>query len=295
MYNQNYIEEAELSYLYNYDAEREDYKLKDVITAPYNRKARKRLKDEIIDKHPKAEKFFNRPIVKNLGKVWHAASVATLVIGGATLAVLGAPALAGFAGVGAAGAGAAGAGAAGAGAAGAGAAGAGAAGAGAGGLGGLLSLKNLSIFKPVMQASLKGKGEQTNGLNIKDMTEKFLKSKGEKSTGTADGDVLKVAGFFENIFKKAENGEGDEKDKFLLNLFKGTQEKVLGEKGFLDKLITGDDAASDTPIAPQAIESKVTLNKQTKEKTETEAAPGKMNIALIVGAAVVLFFMMKKR
>lgn len=242
MYNQNYIEEAELSYLYNYDADREDFKVKNL----FSKKGRQEIRDEISEKHPKLGKVLDSKAFKILSKV--ALIGGAVALAGPALAALG-PAYVG----------------------------------GASG-----SAKTLTGFKPAMQAFLKKKGVKTNGLPLKDVVSKFLKAKGEKSTD-AENDLGKVAGFFSKIKERKEKGTANEEDNFLSDLIDGTAKKLEMEgETLLNKMITGEDAAEDTP--------KATPDSATPAAaTATEAAPGKMNIALIVGAAVVLFFMMKKR
>jgi len=237
MYNENYIEEAELSYLYNYDADREDFKLKQI----FSKKGRQEIKEEISEKHPKLGKVLDSKAFKILSKV--ALIGGAVALAGPALAALG-PAYVGTASG---------------------------------------SAKTLTGFKPAMQAFLKKKGVKTNGLPLKDVVSKFLKAKGEKSTD-AENDLGKVAGFFQKIKERKEAGKGDKEDNFLSDLIDGTANRLEKEgETLLNKMITGEDAAPDSPTATP------------EPDTTTEAAPGKMNIALIAGAAVVLFFMMKKK
>jgi hypothetical protein len=239
--NNNYIEEAELSYLYNYD-DQENYRLKDWLS----KKGRQEIRDEIKEKAPKLGKILDSKVFKGLSKV--ALIGGAVALAGPALAALG-PAYVGTASG---------------------------------------SAKTLTGFKPAMQAFLKKKGVKTNGLPLKDVVKKFLKAKGETSTG-AENDLGKVAGFFSKIKERKAEGKGNEEDNFLSDLIDGTTKRLETEgETLMNKMITGEDAAPDSPTAtPEST--------GTATGTTTETAPGKMNIALIAGAAVVLYFLMKKK
>ena len=118
-------------------------------------------------------------------------------------------------------------------------------------------------------------------------TKKFLKAKGEKSTN-AESDLEKVGGFFAKIKDRKAKNNGSEEDNFLSDLIDGTANKLEMEgENLLTKMITGADAADETPVAPK--------QETPAAAAAAETTPGKMNIALIIGAAVVLYFLMKRR
>lgn len=244
MERSTYIDEVELSYLYNYNGEdREDFKLKQI----FSKKGRQEIRDEISEKHPKLGKVLDSKAFKVLSKV--ALIGAGVALAGPALAALGPAYVGGGAASG--------------------------------------SARTLTAFKPAMQAVLKKKGIKTNGLPLKDVVKKFLKAKGETSTD-AENDLVKVSGFFKGIREKKAAGKANEDESFLNDLIDGAANKIAMEgEGLIEKMITGEDAAADTPTAtPEA----------PATATAPEAAPGgKMNIALIAGAAVVLYFIMKRK
>lgn len=243
MERSTYIDEVELSYLYNYNGEdREDFKLKQI----FSKKGRQEIREEIKEKHPKLGKVLDSKAFKVLSKV--ALIGGGVALAGPALAALGSTYVAGGAASG--------------------------------------SARTLTAFKPAMQAVLKKKGVKTNGLPLKDVVKKFLKAKGETSSD-AENDLVKVSGLFKKIREKKAEGKANEEEGFLSDLIDGAANKIAMEgEGLIEKMITGEDAAADTPTAP----------KEETTTTTAEGAPGgKMNIALIAGAAVVLYFIMKRK
>lgn len=255
MERSTYIDEVELSYLYNYNGEdREDFKLKNL----FSKKGRQEIRDDISEKHPKLGKVLDSKAFKVLSKV--ALIGGGIALAGPALAALGSTYVAGGAATG--------------------------------------SAKTLTGFKPAMQAVLKKKGIKTNGLPLKDVVKKFLKAKGEKSTNAAD-DLTKVARLFQGVREKKMEGTANEEESFLSDLIEGTANRIAKEgEGLIEKMITGEDAATDTPPAPKEPEKPAEKPASTdpeKPTTDPEKPEGgKMNIALIAGAAIVLYFLAKR-
>lgn len=252
------IQEIEMeNFLANYDAsEPQNYRFKDL----FSKDGRERITEEIKSKHPKIKKALDKhPALEKAVKgamVVGTAYAATLAASGVAAGVYFAgPAIAGVAGTGGA---------------------ATAAG----------NASALAVFKPAMQAILKGKGESTNGLSLKDIAGKFLKSNGKKSKNASD-DFSFISDYFAAKIGKAKRDGASPEDVLINNLIDGTA-KAIGDKGasFLSDLITGGDAAPDTPLAPEA-----------KAGTDTAAEKpegDKKNIYLILGAIVLIVLLARK-
>jgi hypothetical protein len=214
----------------------------------FSKDGRERITEEIKDKHPKVKKARDKhPILEKAVKTAMAATAAQAAIA----AVSGAAAAAYF--------------------------GAGAIGAGSAG--------SLAVFKPAMTATLKSKGESTNGLPLKDIAAKFLKANGKTSKNAKD-DFGFIADYFASKMSKAKRDGASAEDTLINNLIDGTA-KAIEEKGgaFLSDLITGNDAAPDTPLAPTA-----------KGGTTTEMPEGdKKNMYLILGAIVLIVIFAAKK
>ena len=245
-----------MGYLMNYDGEREDFRVKDL----FSKDGREKITEEIKDKHPKIKKALDKhpgleKAVKGamvVGTAYGATLAASALAAGVYFA---GPAIAGVAGTGGA---------------------ATAAG----------NASALAVFKPAMTAVLKSNGQKTNGLPLKDVIAKFLKLKGTESLG-AESDFPKIAEFFGKIKDKVNGGKGSEADKLLSDLIDGTAKNIIDKGGdFVAKMITGDDAANDTPKAQPEPGPAPT----TKDSTQG----GGMNIGLIIGALVLVFILAKK-
>jgi hypothetical protein len=245
------------NYLHNYDAsEPQNYKFKDL----FSKDGRERITEEIKDKHPKVKKALDKhPILEKAVKT----ALAYEAAGAAVLAAVGVGAAVYFGGGAIAGA--------------ASAAGTGAAASG----GGIAS--GMAVFKPAMQAILKGKGEQTNGLSLKDIAGKFMKANGKKSKN-GESDFAFISDYFAEKMNKAKRDGASAEDKLINNLIDGTA-NAIGEKGasFLKDLITGNDAAPDTPLAPAA-----------NKKDEETPGMDKKNLYLILGAIVLIVILARK-
>jgi hypothetical protein len=235
------------NYLFNYDASEPVNHFK--LKDLFSKDGRERITEEIKDKHPKVKKALDKhPILEKAVKTAMAATAAQVVI----QAAAGAAAAAYF--------------------------GAGAIGAGSAG--------SLAVFKPAMVATLKSKGEATNGLPLKDIVAKFLKANG-KTSKSAGSDFGFISDYFAAKMGKAKRDGASPEDTLINNLIDGTA-KAIQEKGgaFLSDLITGNDAAPDSPLAPEA-----------KGGTPTEMPEGgdKKNMYLILGAIVLIVIFAAKK
>jgi hypothetical protein len=241
------ITDLEMSYLENYDASANDALVEHFkVKDLFSKAGRERITEEIKDKHPKVKKALDKhPILEKAVKTAMAYEAA--MVGMAALTV---GAAAAYYGAGAIGAGSAG---------------------------------SLAVFKPAMQASLKAKGQATNGLSLKEIAAKFMQANGKKSTD-AKGDFSFISEYFAKKMEKVKSKGGTDEDKLFNNLIDGTA-NAIQEKGanFLKDLITGDDAAPDSPLA-------------SKEDNATGGGMGSnKNMMLILGAIVlVLFFANRK-
>lgn len=148
----------------------------------------------------------------------------------------------------------------------------------------------LAMFKPAMQATLKAKGKQTNGLSLENITKLFLASKGKKSKN-ASSDFDLVSNIFGAIGDKVKSKTATSEDEFLNNLIEGTINAATEKgAGFVNDLITGNDAAKDTPLADEPSANEI---KQTKD-LRTETPTGNKNMLLIFGAIVLIIIFAKK-
>jgi hypothetical protein len=235
------ITDIEMSYLENYDASVEHFKVKDL----FSKEGRERITEEIKDKHPKVKKALDKhPILEKAVKTAMAATAAQ-----GAIAAISAAAAAAYFGAGSLGAGSAG---------------------------------SLAVFKPAMQASLKGKGQATNGLSLKEIAAKFMSANGQKSTD-AKGDFGFISDYFAKKMEKVKSKGGSDEDLLFNNLIEGTA-NAIQEKGgqFISDLITGNDAAPDSPLAP---------------KTETDGGGmgSNKNMMLIIGAIVLIVFFANRK
>jgi hypothetical protein len=144
--------------------------------------------------------------------------------------------------------------------------------------GALAEAGGLAVFKPAMQAVLKSKGESTNGLPLKDIAAKFMKSKGKSSTGVS-GDYSFISDYFGEKMDKLKREGGSPEDQLINNLIDGTV-NTIKDKGadFVNDLITGNDAAPGTPLA----------NPDTSKKDDETKTGDKKNMLLIFGAIVLI-------
>jgi hypothetical protein len=143
------------------------------------------------------------------------------------------------------------------------------------------SAGSLAVFKPAMVASLKAKGTATNGLPLKDIIAKFMSANGQKSTD-AKGDFGFISEYFAKKMEKVKSKGGSDEDLLFNNLIEGTA-NAIKEKGgqFVSDLITGNDAAPDTPLAPKA---------------ETDGGMGSnKNMMLILAAVVLILFFANRK
>ena len=149
----------------------------------------------------------------------------------------------------------------------------------------------LAMFKPAMQATLKAKGKETNGLSLENITKLFLASKGKKSKN-ASSDFDLVSSIFGAIGDKVKNKTATSEDEFLNNLISGAI-NMATEKGanYVNDLITGNDAAKDTPLADEPTANEI---KQTKDLKTTTETTGNKNMLLIFGAIVLILIFAKK-
>lgn len=240
------ITDLEMSYLENYDASANDALVEHFkVKDLFSKAGRERITEEIKDKHPKIKKALDKhPVLEKAVKTAMAYEAA--MIGMAALTV---GAAAAYYGAGAIGAGSAG---------------------------------SLAVFKPAMTASLKSKGVATNGLPLKDIVQKFMQANGKKSTD-AKGDFGFISEYFAKKMEKVKSKGGTDEDKLFNNLIDGTA-NAIQEKGanFLKDLITGGDAAQDTPLA--------------QKDTETGGGIGSnKNMMLILGAIVVILFFANRK
>ena len=235
------ITDIEMSYLENYDASAQHFKVKDL----FSKEGRERITEEIKDKHPKVKKALDKhPVLEKAVKTAMAAAAAQMAI-----QAIGAAAGAAYFGAGAIGAGSAG---------------------------------SLAVFKPAMVASLKAKGTATNGLPLKDIIAKFMSANGQKSTD-AKGDFGFISEYFAKKMEKVKSKGGSDEDVLFNNLIEGTA-NAIQEKGgqFISDLITGNDAAPDSPLAPKA-------------ETDGGGMGSNKNMMLILGAVVLILFFANRK
>jgi hypothetical protein len=211
----------------------------------FSKAGRERITEEIKDKHPKVKKALDKhPVLEKAVKTAMAAAAAQTAIAGISAAAAGV-----YFGAGSIGAGSAG---------------------------------SLAVFKPAMVASLKAKGTATNGLPLKDIISKFMSSKGEKSTD-AKGDFGFISDYFAKKMEKVKAKGGSDEDLLFNNLIEGTA-NAIQEKGgqFISDLITGNDAAPDTALAP-------------KGETDGGGMGSNKNMMLILGAVVLILFFANRK
>lgn len=240
------ITDLEMSYLENYDAEANNALVEHFkVKDLFSKEGRERITEEIKDKHPKVKKALDKhPVLEKAVKTAMAYEAA--MIG---MAALTAGAAAAYYGAGAIGAGSAG---------------------------------SLAVFKPAMQASLKAKGQATNGLSLKEIAAKFMQANGKKSTD-AKGDFSFIADYFAKKMEKAKSKGGTDEDKLFNDLIDGTA-NAIQEKGanFLKDLITGNDAAPDSPLAP-------------KEDNNGGGMGSNKNMIIIFAAIVLILFFANRK
>lgn len=240
------ITEIEMeNYLYNYDSSEPIQHFK--FKDLFSKDGRERITDEIKDKHPKVKKALDKhPILEKAVKTAMAATAAQAAIAGISAAAAGA-----YFGAGAVGAGSAG---------------------------------SLAVFKPAMQATLKSKGEQTNGLPLKELVGKFLKANGKTSKNAKD-DFGFIADYFAAKMAKGKREGASPEDMLINNLIDGTTKAIETKGGqFISDLITGNDAAPNTPLAQPDV----------SKKDDEKPGMDKKNMYLILGAIVLIVILARK-
>lgn len=234
-----------MSYLENYDASAENALVQHFkVKDLFSKAGRERITEEIKDKHPKVKKALDKhPVLEKAVKTAMAATAAQ-----GAIAAISAAAAAAYFGAGQIGAGNAG---------------------------------SLAVFKPAMQAQLKAKGQATNGLSLKEIAAKFMSANGKKSTD-AQGDFNFISDYFAKKMEKVKAKGGSDEDLLFNNLIEGTA-NAIQEKGgqFISDLITGNDAAPDSPLAPK--------------ETETSGMGSNKNMMLILGAVVLILFFANRK